>query len=56
LFAAGVLAVGSLPAKVDDVKVLKMANYATSAMSEASSSRPLVLINIVKAETTDSRL
>jgi hypothetical protein len=53
LFAAGVLAVGSSPAKVDDVKVLKMADFATSVMSAASSSGPLVLVKIVKAETTD---
>lgn len=53
LFAAGVLAVGSSPAKVDDVKVLKMADFATSVMSAASSSDPLVLVKIVKAETTD---
>jgi hypothetical protein len=53
LFAAGVLAVGSSPAKVDDVKVLKMADFATSVMSVASSSGPLVLVKIVKAETTD---
>ncbi|EFX90106.1 hypothetical protein DAPPUDRAFT_299927 [Daphnia pulex] len=54
LFAAKVLAVGiSSPAKVDDVKVLKMADFATSVMSAASSSGPLVLVKIVKAETTD---
>ncbi len=53
LFAAGVLAVGSSTAKVDDVKVLKMADFATSVMSAASSSGSLVLVKIVKAETTD---
>jgi hypothetical protein len=38
------------PAKVDDVEVLKMADFATSVISTSSNSGPLVLVKIVKAE------
>lgn len=39
------------PVKVDDAEVLKMADFATAIISASSSSGPLVLIKIVKAET-----
>ena len=38
------------PTKVDDVEVLKMADFATSVISTSSNSGPLVLVKIVKAE------
>ncbi|KAI9555406.1 hypothetical protein GHT06_017921 [Daphnia sinensis] len=42
---------GFSPAKVDDPDVLKMADFATTAVSASSNSGPLKLIKIVKAET-----
>lgn len=42
---------GFSPAKVDDSDVLKMADFATTAVSASSNSGPLKLIKIVKAET-----
>ena len=54
LFVTVVLAVSTSPAKVDDVKVVKMADFATAAISASSSSGPLVLVKIAKAETTES--
>ncbi|XP_057377755.1 uncharacterized protein LOC130699429 [Daphnia carinata] len=42
---------GFSPAKVDDPDVLKMADFATTAVSASTNSGPVKLLKIVKAET-----